>query len=115
VPDVFRLPRAPIDAAAARAALAGVTRLEVRGYLERAQLTAALLHLPGLRAVSLLCDCELRQPGEADEIGDDLVATLAACPALESLQWQVDGCMPEGAFRSEGRAGDAELGGAARC
>jgi hypothetical protein len=102
--DVFRLPRAPADAAAARATLAGVTRLEVRSGLERVQLAAALLHLPGLRAVSLLCDCELGQPREVDETGDDLVATLAGCPALESLEWEVDGWLPAaGAFGSRGK------------
>jgi hypothetical protein len=103
--DVFRPPTAPADAAAARAALAGVTRLEMRGsYVERGELAAALLHLPGLREVSLSFESEIGQLLEADELGDDLVATLAACPAIESLEWEVVGCWPSGAPGSRERA-----------
>jgi hypothetical protein len=87
---IFRLPNTPADAAAARAALAGVTRLEASdGLLEPAQLAAALLHLPGLRAVSLTgtdCDAGWR----ADAFGRDLVVALAGCPRLESLEWSLE-------------------------
>jgi hypothetical protein len=87
--DALRLPVAPAEAAAARAALAGVTRLEVcNGHLERTMLAAALLCLPGLREVSLL-DCVLWWEGElrtVDQAGSDLVAALSWCPRLESLE-----------------------------
>jgi hypothetical protein len=98
VPALFRLPGAPADAAAARAALAGVTRLEAPdGLLEPAQLAAALLHLPGLRDLSLTCDdCAIGERGAA-ALGSDLVAVLAACPGLESLEWDLEGWCPEGA------------------
>jgi hypothetical protein len=89
---LFRLPRAPAEAAAARAALAGVTRLEVScGVLGPAQLAAALLHLPGLRAVSLLLSWNESSVGERgpDALGSDLVSALAGCPRLESLEWEL--------------------------
>jgi hypothetical protein len=93
---VFRLPGAPADAAAARAALAGVTRLEMaKGVLDPTGLAAALLHLPRLRAVSLLCaDCS--ECG-SDAVGADLVAALAGCPRLESLEWDLQGRSATGA------------------
>jgi hypothetical protein len=95
--DVFRPPRAPADAAAARAALAGVTRLEVRnGFLEPAQLAAALLHLRGLREASLACFCEVAAC-DAAEAGECLVAALAGCPGLESLEWRISGEESQGA------------------
>jgi hypothetical protein len=141
VAGVFRLPSAPADAAAARAALAGVTRLEVRGRrVERAQLAAALAHLPGLRALSLVCAFEVGPPREADvlgadelmsddddelagyvdeydDLGIDLVAALARCPSIESLEWEIDGRKPTGALGSgagEGGASDALMGGGRR-
>jgi hypothetical protein len=91
IPALFRPPSAPADAAAARAALAGVTRLEVCGVLEPAQLADALRHLPGLRAVALRCGCVIVQIGGHNELAEDLVAALAGCPGIESLEWRVDG------------------------
>jgi hypothetical protein len=99
VPGLFRPPGAPADAAAARAALAGVTRLEVLSdTLEPAELAAALLHLPGLRAVSLLA-CDELEVGErgVDAFGSDLLAALAGCPRLESLEWDLAGWLKKGA------------------
>jgi hypothetical protein len=95
VPAVFRLPEAPADAAAARAALAGVTRLEVLGgVLDPEQLAAVLLHLPGLRAVSLVCnECSIVEGGAVA----DWAAALASCPRLESLEWYLTGWLPAGA------------------
>jgi hypothetical protein len=88
VPDLFFPPSAPADAAAARAALAGVTRLEVRGpYVFCGQLEDALEHLPGLRAVTLAFSCESRHPSEDGDRCDNLVAALAARPSIESLHW----------------------------
>jgi hypothetical protein len=90
VPRVFRLPSAPADAAAARAALAGVTRLELRGErFDQAQLAAALLQLPGLRAV--VCGCEM------GAWRPEVAAALAGCPGLESLEWRVTGQESQGA------------------
>jgi hypothetical protein len=110
VPALFRPPAAPAaDAAAARAALAGVTRLEVRGYAERKQLAAALLHLPGLRAASLVCACEAGA-FDSDEARAHLVAALARCPMLESLEWRAGGFLSRGAQGS----GGAGAPGAAR-
>jgi hypothetical protein len=130
VAGVFRPPSAPGDAAAARAALTGVTRLELRGrFNECAQLAAALAHLPGLRAASLVCGVEVQPPREAppreaDEIGAgelsddddelggyvgeygqlgiDLAAMLAGCPSIESLEWDIEGSKPAGALGSQG-------------
>jgi hypothetical protein len=97
VPRVFRLPGAPAEAAAARAALAGVTRLEVSGgVLDPAHLAAVLRRLPGLRALALACEdwCNEEreeEDGQAwpDALGLDLVAALAGCPRLESLEWDL--------------------------
>jgi hypothetical protein len=109
VAEVFRPPSAPADAAAAHAALAGVTRFQIRGCcLGRGQLAAALAHLPGLRAASLVCGFEVEPPREADELagsavdehdklGNDAVAALAGCPSIGSLEWVVDGKHPTGA------------------
>jgi hypothetical protein len=100
VRGVFRLPGTPAEAEAARAALAGVTRLEVSGgVLGPGQLAAALPHLPGLRAVALTCDDDVmeREPGEQGCLEDaesDLVAALAGCPRLESLEWDLVECFP---------------------
>jgi hypothetical protein len=98
VPGLFRLPSSPADVAAARAVLAGVTRLDVRcAIIEPAQLSTALLCLRGLRAVSLLqCRSEMEQG--AEELGADLVAALAWCPQLESLEWDVWWWYPRGAW-----------------
>jgi hypothetical protein len=102
VPGLFRLPSVPAEAAAARAVLAGVTRLEVcDGIVEPAQLSAALLCLRGLRAVSLLCCGWDREQWTAGELGADLVAALAWCPQLESLEWDVE-------WREEGTHGPRE-------
>jgi hypothetical protein len=149
VAGVFRPPSAPGDAAAARAALAGVTRLEVLGDCnERAQLAAALAHLPGLRAASLVCGVEVQPleappgeapPGEAppleadelgaddlsdafgelghfghfvdecDDLGVDLVAVLAGCPSIESLEWEVEGKASTGALGLRGRGASGAL------
>jgi hypothetical protein len=102
--DLLRLPGAPADVAAARAALAGVTRLEVRGgAIERSQLSAALLCLRGLRAVSLLaCEWDGGQR-PAGQPGSDAVAALAWCPRLESLEWDVRAQDPRGAYGSGAR------------
>jgi hypothetical protein len=133
VADVFRPPTAPADAAAARAALAGVTRLEIRGHHnEPEQLAAALAHLPRLRAAALACDFEVGPPREApprgadelgadelsddadelghfadeyDDLGADLVAVLAGCPSIESLDWEVTGRKPTGALGVPGGGG----------
>jgi hypothetical protein len=98
---VFLLPDAPANAAAARAALAGVTRLAVRGgVVESAALAAALASLPGLRAVSLLdCECgpRLWWPGGHP------AAALECCPRLESLDWDVWQRHPRGAYGSGAR------------
>jgi hypothetical protein len=102
VPGAFRLPDAPAEAAAARAALAGVTRLEVLdGLFRPGQLAAALLHLPGLRAVMLKCQGseEIGECG-ADALALNLVAALAMCPRLESLEWNLTGWPPTGASGS---------------
>jgi hypothetical protein len=121
VADAFRLPSKPADAAAARAALAGVTRLEVRGGgVEHAHLAAALLHLPGLRAVTLSCEywavsqdelaaSEDDSSSEDIELSADLVAVLAACPSIESLDWNVAGWVSGGAWG--GRRTGGVLGG----
>jgi hypothetical protein len=107
---VFRLPGAPADAAAARAALAGVTRLGLDGLFKPSELAAAVLHLPGLRAVSLVCngcgvgacgaDRRYAQADGADALASDLLAALAGCPRLESLEWDLQGWHPEGAAGS---------------
>jgi hypothetical protein len=103
VAGIFRPPAAPADAAAAAAALAGVTHLEIRGRdVERGDLAAALLHLPGLREVSLSFASEVGGEREADELGADLVAALAACPSIESLKWEVTGWLPSGALGPRG-------------
>jgi hypothetical protein len=95
VPGVFRLPSAPAKEAAARAALAGVTRLGMLGdMLDPSQLAAALLHLPGLRAVSLACGDCIADP---ELFGLGLVDALAACPWLESLEWEPEGPPQSGA------------------
>jgi hypothetical protein len=106
---VFRLPSPPADAAAARAALAGVTRLELRGFVERGQLADALLRLPGLREVSLRCQFESPQR-PTHELGEDLVAALAGCPSIQSLEWRAEECWPAGALGSKG-AGDGRWNG----
>jgi hypothetical protein len=94
---VFRLPSAPAEAAAARAALAGVTRLEVQGgALDPRQLPAALLHLPGLRAVSLKCGNVVQDEQEAKYLGMYLACTLCTCQSLESLEWRVAWRQPTG-------------------
>jgi hypothetical protein len=132
VAGIFRPPSSPADAAAASAALAGVTRLEIRGRrVERQQLAAALAHLPGLRAASLVCAFEVGPPREADELaggaadelmsddsdelggfadeyddlGVDLVAMLAVCPLIESLHWEIERRKPTGALGPRGRGG----------
>jgi hypothetical protein len=105
VPRAFHLPRARADAAAARAALAGVTRLEVSGgEPDAAQLAAAVLRLPGLRAVSLVHDeCDVGERGDdalyvgPGALGSDLLDALAGCPRLESLEWDLRGWLSNGA------------------
>jgi hypothetical protein len=98
LPRVFRLPAAPADAAAARAALAGLTRLALwGGMLDPGQLAAALLLLPGLRGLQLMCEeWEIGRRG-ADALGSDLLAALAGCPRLESLDWDLKGWPFQGA------------------
>jgi hypothetical protein len=93
VPALFRLPAAPADAAAARAALAGMTLLGVLGgEPDPGLLAAALLHLPGLRAVELSCgECDAFEFGGPDALGSRLVDVLAGCPRLESLKWNLGG------------------------
>jgi hypothetical protein len=102
--DVFRPPSAPADAAAARAALAGVTRLEMtRGRrVKRVQLADALMHLPGLREVSLACEFKPKHPRGPEGLAEGLVATLAWRPSLESLEWDVTAGGPAGALGSRG-------------
>jgi hypothetical protein len=115
VPGVFCLPSALADAAAARAVLAGVTRLEMRGRLDEcAQLAAALRHLPGLRAVSLTGNCVIKQQRDVDGLGEDFVATLAGCPAIDSLEWKFYGWSSAlGASGARCRCQTRRLGG--RC
>jgi hypothetical protein len=107
---LVRLPSAPADKAAARAALAGVTRLEVHGvFNERAQLEAALRHLPGLREVALMgCGSAIEHPDEADELSEALVAALAWRPSIESLEWEVYGWLRMG-LAGEGAQGHRGL------
>jgi hypothetical protein len=104
VPGIFRLPGAPDEAAAARAALAGVTRLEMLHFVpEPEDLAAALLLLPGLRAMELACDGVGFGKRGAQAFGSDLLAALAGCSQLESLEWDLSGWNIEGASGSGGR------------
>ncbi|KAI8476943.1 MAG: hypothetical protein J3K34DRAFT_516200 [Monoraphidium minutum] len=93
-PAAFAPPAPPAAAAAARRALAGVARLEVawRGpgehpHLDPSRLAGALAYLPGLRSVVLRVTCEITTE---DDDGALVMAALAACPGLESLDWDVE-------------------------
>jgi hypothetical protein len=105
-PGASRLPaptrRSHADAAAARAALAAVTRLEVDGeHVKRAHLEAVLRRLPGLREVSLVCDCVMGA-WNAEKAAAYRGAALAGCPGLESLEWRMRGFFEPGEWGTRG-------------
>ncbi|KAI8473703.1 MAG: hypothetical protein J3K34DRAFT_173585 [Monoraphidium minutum] len=102
VPAALAPPAARAAAAAARAALAGVTRLEVApgwrpwgtprreystGILDPSRLAAAVLYLPGLRAITLRCTCDV---ATFEYEGAAVAAALSGCPNLESLHWEME-------------------------